>query len=368
MEFKGVLKTENKQLCIVRTQSRSIRCSLDHKFLDYKNEWIEARSLNTKSKIIVYGKTEKILFVGLDKIEEVYDIVGAGPKQQYITNGMVSHNCAEFIGSSNTLVSGKYLKELVYMEPVATDEKLKIYTQPEQGNSYILVADCSEGVGADSSALSVIDISEFPYKQVATFRDNRTPALLMPDIIVNIAKRYNEAEVLLEINSSGNEIANLIRSDLEYDNVLMVGQDKKGQVLMGGPSSTHTPGLRTTKSSKRIGCTNLKDLIENKKLIVVDFDTIAELSTFIRQNNGTFSADELCNDDTVMSLVVFAWAANQPYFESLKDTNMRSELHSLRIKQFEENAMPMIFSIATDVVDEKEIVIDYQGIHWEVVR
>lgn len=274
---------------------------------------------------------------------------------------------AQFIGSSNTLISGKYLKELVFLSPTAEHDKLKIYVQPELNHSYILVADCSEGVGADSSAFSVIDISTFPYKQVATFRDNKTPALMMPDIIVGVAKKYNNSEVLLEINSSGNEIANLIKGDLEYENVLMVGQDKKGQVLMGGPSSSHTPGLRTTKSSKRIGCTNLKDLIENKKLEVVDFDTISELSTFIRQTNGTFSADELCHDDTVMSLVVFAWAANQPYFESLKDTNMRNELHAARIAQFDAEAMPMIFSLQTDTHNEKEVVVDNNGIHWEVV-
>lgn len=275
---------------------------------------------------------------------------------------------AQFIGSSNTLISGKALKELAYLEPIekSEDNKLKIYAQPELKNSYVLVADCGEGVGADHTSFSVINISSFPYKQVATFRDNKTPVLLMPDIIVKVAKKYNDADVLIEINSSGNEIANLIRTDLDYENVLMVGQDKKhGQILMGGASNTQTPGLRTTKASKRTGCTTLKDLVENKKLEVVDFDTISELSTFIRKNNGTFSADELANDDTVMSLVVFGWMANQPYFESLKDTNLRQELHKQRIAQFEAEAMPMIFSLETEQ-KEQEIVIDSKGIHWHV--
>lgn len=270
---------------------------------------------------------------------------------------------AQFIGSSGTLISGKALRELVFIEPQTEVDHIKIYTQPEQSHNYVLTVDCGEGVGADYTVANVVDVSTFPYKQVCTFRDNRTPALLMPDIIVGIAKKYNNADVLVEINSSGNEVANLMRMELEYENVLMVGQDKKGQILMGGASTTHTPGLRTTKASKRIGCTNLKDLIEGKKLEVVDFDTIAELSTFIRQKNGTFAADELCNDDTVMSLVVFGWMANQPYFESLKDTNLRQELHAQRIQQLEAEAMPMIYSL-TQEVQEEEVVIDSKGIVW----
>lgn len=270
---------------------------------------------------------------------------------------------AQFLGSSGTLITGQVLKTLVYQIPVSQTDKLKIYEQPQPGRIYAMTVDCGEGVGIDATAVSVFDITALPYKQVATWKDNKTHPLFMPDIIVGVAKKFNDAHILVEINSSGAEVANLINYELDYPNLMMVGSDKKGQVLGFGGVNTQTPGLRTTKASKRIGCTNIKDLIENGKLVITDFDTISELSTFIRKGTS-YQADELCHDDMVMTLVIFGWMATQEYFLGLNDLDIRQELHAQRIKEFEENALPFIHTIQH--LKEEEERIEMGGVIWRV--
>lgn len=274
----------------------------------------------------------------------------------------------EFHGSSGTLLNAETLKRLVHITPeqLLYEKKLKIYVPPVDNATYAMMVDCSEGLGLDYHAITVVDITKLPYRVVATWRDNKTSPLLMPEIVTGIGTLYNDAYTLMELNSTGKQVADIIRFDYDYENLLYVSMhEKKGQVLMGG--SNQQPGIKTSKTTKKIGCLNLKDLIENNKLIVEDFDTISELATFIRHSTkDTYAADELANDDTVMVLVLFAWMTTQEYFTGLNNVDIRQELHNQRMKEFEEQVVS-ILSPSFDEPSFEEEIIDSHGILWKAV-
>ena len=268
-----------------------------------------------------------------------------------------------FLGSSLSLISPTVLSRLVYKEPIKkTEQGLNIYQNPIEGHSYITLVDCAEGVGFDYSTFSVIDISTYPYNQVATFRSNKVTPMFFPDIISTISKGYNNSFVVVELNSVGSQVATHLAFELEYEEIAYVGTGKHGQVLMGGQNQL--PGVKTSKQTKKVGCANLKDLIEGDKLIINDFDTISELSTFIHVKSS-FEADEGRHDDTVMPLVLFGWCVNQEYFKALKDHNLRTELYAEKARQMEDDVIPFIGSLAFTQEEGPQIVeVDKSGVVW----
>ena len=57
-----------------------------------------------------------------------------------------------------------------------------------------------------------------------------------------------------------------------------------------------------------------------------------ELTTFAQKHNS-FEAEEGCNDDLAMCLVIFAWLVAQDYFKEMTDNDIRKEyMKSKRIK------------------------------------
>ena len=209
----------------------------------------------------------------------------------------------EFIGSSATLISGAKLRSLAFRDAPWHEENLDIYELPKQGRLYIATVDCSEGVGLDYHTINMIDVTETPYKQVAKYRNNKLPLLFFPTVIYSICRRYNEAFVLIETNNVGQQVVDILHYDLEYENVYKIDHHHiKGQTISGGFKRASNFGIKTTKTVKKIGCANLKTLVESDKLLIQDFDTIAELNTFIRVRDS-YAAEEGNNDDIVMGLV-----------------------------------------------------------------
>ena len=231
----------------------------------------------------------------------------------------------EFHGSADTLISGSKLQRLAHVTPVRTenDGDFVIYALPVPGNSYVVTADTSEGVGRDSSVCSVIDVSQSPYRLVAKYRNNIIPPLLFAKTIWNIATHYNEACVVVESNSVGAIVCNELWYTYEYENMITT-RAKDGENHVSGAARS-APGVRTTVRTKAIGCSNLKSLLESDMLICEDFDTILELSTFCAKGKS-YEASKGKTDDCVMALVVFAWFANEPYFAEMVDLNVRSIL------------------------------------------
>jgi len=277
----------------------------------------------------------------------------------------------EFHGTSGTLISGKFLKEMSYKSPIKllNDERLAIFEEPIASHQYVMTVDGSEGLGLDYSTFSIFDISALPYQQVARYRNNNISPTFFPDVIVKTARAYNDAMVLCELNSTGKQVADIIWMDYDYDNIAWVGSsEKKGQVLFGGTRETQQPGVKTSKMTKRIGCTSLKDLIENKKLIINDFNSLSELSTFIRKNDTVgWAADEQKNDDMVATLWLFAWMATQEYFRNMNDIDLMSALHAERQQQLDDEVIPF-FNLSQLNVAVEETIIDNQGIVWTAVN
>ena len=277
----------------------------------------------------------------------------------------------EFLGSSNTLISGQKLQQIVYKDPVATHDLIKIYEEPIKADGqnvkkdrlYCMTVDISEGKNLDCSAFSVFDISEMPYKQVATDHSSSISPLLFPTVIYNTARWYNDAYVLVEINNNPT-VADTLHSDLEYENVLKVFTgNKKPQQLSAGFARGIQMGLKMSPAVKRIGCSNLKTLIEGDKLIVNDFDTYSELTTFVA-NKTSFAAEEGALDDLAMTLVIFAWAVNQKYFKELVNHDLRKQIQLDSLNQEDEDVLP-----APIIEDGLENTLELMGGDlWETIN
>ena len=268
-----------------------------------------------------------------------------------------------FLGSSNTLINPDTIGRMSSKQPIYSKDGLDLYEEPREEHVYMISADTSRGVGGDYCAFSVIDISSYPHKVVAKYRNNRISPLAYPNIIAKIGKDYNKAYVLVEINDNGQQVADSLYMDLEYENVFFVGSNSKtGQFLSGGFTQGATLGVRTTKLVKRLGCTSFKSLVENNKLLINDVDIIGEISTFI-EVNGHYRADEGYHDDLVMTLVLYAWATNESFFKDLTDTNLRKILFEQQFKQIEENLTP--FGLIEDgTPEELKPEIDSDGDLW----
>ena len=257
----------------------------------------------------------------------------------------------EFLGSSNTLIHPAVLSKLTYIPPMMQMSGVKVYKEPVKDHFYVLTADPSEGLGLDSSALVVIDCAVVPYEVVATFKDNRMGEMLFPTLIYNVARYYNDAQVLIEINV-GTQVVNILQQDLEYENIVMTRTSgRKGTLVGAGFGQQQRFGLKQTKITKRIGCANAKSLIESHKLILNDFDIVNQLSTYVVDNN-TYNAEEGHHDDLVMCLVLFAWMVSQNYFKDMSNTDIRRKILEENDYYNEENLTP--FGVFDDGQPEEE--------------
>jgi hypothetical protein len=248
----------------------------------------------------------------------------------------------EFIGSSSTLIHPMKLREMAWTTPTKDSWGLDYYEEPNPRNSYICVFDVSEGVGGDYSALSVFDVTQFPYKQVAKYRSKTITPLLFPDMIYRFARWYNNAYVLGETNNIGQQVVQSLFMDLEYENVIATFTKNKNIKVGGGFSTRSAFGIRTTKSVKKIGCSNLKTIIESNKLLITDFDTIEELTTFVEVKD-TYKAEEGAHDDMAMTLVLFGWLITQSYFKDLTNNDIRSNLAQENMKEVHDDLLPVGF-------------------------
>lgn len=256
------------------------------------------------------------------------------------------HEC-EFRGSSNSLISGAVLEMLVSIDPIQTIESLEIFKEPEDNHAYVTIVDCSEGIGADYHAVTTIDITQEPYEVVSTYKNNKLSPLILPNLILNIATKYNDSLVLIEHASSGDQVASDLYYDLEYENTLMTIQEKGRQVL--GFNSTGRLGVKPSKQVKSIGCSTIKTLIQDGKINLNDIKIIDEFSDFVPKG-GTYMAAEGANDDQVMTLVLFGWLTTQSYFVEMTDINIRKRLVSEMLERSSEEMMP--FGIIDNGIEE----------------
>jgi hypothetical protein len=276
----------------------------------------------------------------------------------------------EFLGSIDTLIAPHKLKQMPYVDPIQSHADLDIFEKPDPKKTYFLTADVSRGTSRDYSAFLVMDVTTVPYRVVAKYRNNEIKPLMFPHKIKEVAKVYNECFVLVEVNDIGEQVANALQFDLEYDNLVMASmRGRAGQILGAGFSGGKAQlGVRTTKAVKRIGCSNLKQLIESNKLLIPDYDIMNELSTFIVKGSS-WCADEGCTDDLVACLFIFSWAVDQTYFKELTDNDIRERMYAEQKEQLEQDMAPFGFvdnGIDNPLVEEEEV--DEYGNRWEPVK
>ena len=289
-------------------------------------------------------------------------------KEQTIANTSeqqfkVEFEC-EFLGSVNTLINSAKLKNLVYESPIQRNAGLDVYEVPLKDHNYLITVDVARGLGNDYSAFIVFDITNFPYKAVAKYRNNEIKPMLFPSIIDDVGKAYNKAFILCEVNDIGDQVASILNYDLEYDNLLMCSQrGRAGQVVGAGFSGKRSQlGVRTTQAVKKLGCSNLKTLLEDDKILIIDYDIISELTTFSQKHNS-FEAEEGCNDDLAMCLVIFAWLVAQDYFKEMTDNDVRKRIYEEQKNQIEQDMAP--FGFMSDGLDDDSFV-DKDGDLWKV--
>ena len=268
----------------------------------------------------------------------------------------------EFLGSVDTLIAPSKLRTMVYEQPSITHQGLDVFTDVQPNHNYVITVDVARGVGGDYSAFTVIDITTFPHQLVCKYRNNEIKPMLFPSIIKEVADNYNKAFVLCEVNDVGDQVAAILNFDLEYENVLMCSmRGRAGQIVGQGFSGKKTQlGVKMSKTVKKVGCLNLKTLIEEDKLIFKDYDVIAELTTFIQKHNS-FEAEDGCNDDLAMCLVIYAWLVAQDYFKELTDQDVRKRLYEEQKNQIEQDMAP--FGFMDDGLGDTSFV-DSDGDRW----
>jgi hypothetical protein len=341
---------------IIFDDGSEIKCSDNHSF---GKEKIKASTIKVDD--LLQGK--KVVYNEI--VEEeiyLYDLLDVGEDNLYYSNNIISHNC-EFLGSVNTLINPSKLRNLVYEDPIRRNAGLDIYENPIKEHNYLMTVDVARGMGNDYSAFVVFDITEFPYKIVAKYRNNEIKPMLFPSVIHEVAKGYNDAWLLVEVNDIGDQVANILHFDLEYDNVLMCAmRGRAGQIVGSGFSGKKSQlGVRMTAAVKKLGCSNLKTLLEDDKLLTVDYDIISELTTFAQRHNS-FEAEEGCNDDLAMCLVIFSWLVAQDYFKEMTDNDVRKRIYEEQKNQIEQDMAP--FGFIVDGIEDMNSFTDENGDRW----
>ena len=236
-----------------------------------------------------------------------------------------------FHGRSNTLINSDTILGLKGIEAVEYKNNISYYEKPIEGHNYVMCVDVSKGRGQDYSTFNIFDIQKDRFKQVCTFRDNMISPLIFPDIIVKVGNLYNEAIVLIENNDVGQVVCNAVYYEYEYENTFVQSSTKAGGI-----------GVTMSKRIKRIGCSNLKDLIELKKLEIVDHDTISEIATF-ESHGSSYAASVGNHDDLMMNLVLFAWFISSDAFGNILDMDLKGMLYEDRIREIEDDLLPFGF-------------------------
>ena len=261
-----------------------------------------------------------------------------------------------FLGSSGTLIEGSKLKSLVPRTPVGQTEHMKVYEKPQKDHTYCCVVDVSRGKGLDYSAFQIIDVTEMPYRQVCVFKDNMITPIDYAEIIYRSIKSYNEAYTLVEVNDIGEQVSETLHYEFEVETLMFTeSAGRSGKRISTGFSKKADKGIRTTKAVKSVGCNMLKMLIEQDQLILNDFDTINELSTFSRKGNS-YEAESGCHDDLTMGLVLFAWMTDQLFFKEITNINTVNELRQRNEEELAESLLPIGFN-DYDITTEKDIAV-----------
>lgn len=374
--FSGIKeKSVNEYIRITTNNGNTIKCTLNHPLLT-DDGYKPAESLIESESVLVTDSGFDIV-TKIEAIQEsikVYDVLDVELNHEYFTNGFISHNCVEFMGSSDNLIDGSILKNIkadaVGIQPIHISPSYgyTVYEQNEHNHSYVIVVDVSRGKGLDYSAFQVIDVTSVPYKQVAVFKNNIISPRDFATFIITCAKQYNDAMVLVEVNDLGSQVSDIIYYDYEYENIIFTeSAGSRGKRVSINGNRNADKGIRTTTNIKSTGCSMLKLLIEQRKLIIRDLYTIDELSTFSKKGK-TYEAEQGKHDDLAMCLVLFSWLTTDSYFKSLTDIDIMHSLRELNDEQIYNELTPFGIIHAYEDLDTPETTINIGGIEYNIIN
>lgn len=331
--FHGIKKLEHEEYLIISTEKKTIKCSLEHIWTIVDRGHlcnVFANQIEIGDIVRTIDGDESITSI-IHKKEHItlYDIIQVDNDNRFYANGILTHNCAEFHGTAGTLISGFKLSKMQYVDVVPYDNFFR-YKDPVPGNKYVMTIDCAEGRGQDYSVFNIIDVTKYPYEQVGVYHSNTISPLLFPTIIMRYAMEYNNAWCYAELNSVGGTVAKTLYVDLEYENVIM--------------DSSKDLGMKQSKTTKAIGCSTLKDIVEKDTLLLYDKNTILEFRTF-SVKGSSWAAQEGYHDDIIMSLVVFAYLTTQERFGDFIDAdnrNIGNDVFKLEMSQYQ-SEIPVVF-------------------------
>lgn len=316
--FPTLSSSESSKLIIISTPN-----GLNH----YHKLWVEAQNGRNDFKC-VEGKWEENPKRSQEWAESMRKKLGEVKYRQEI-------ECT-FEGSSYTLIDGVKLATIPISVPILNRDEMEVFESPQEGSSYVITVDVSRGRHMDYSAFSVFDVTQMPYRVVATFKDNTISTLEYPHLIYNTARQYNDAFVLIEINDLGEEVSNIIWREYEYENVYFTTGSEVSQ-LRG------YPGVRTTTKVKSLGCSVLKDLIEKDQLILNSHKIIQELGLFVLHRASYASEDPLVNDDLCTTMWLFAWLTKQDVFQQYTNIHLRTVLTDKKQQYIDSTMTPFGF-------------------------
>ena len=257
-----------------------------------------------------------------------------------------------FHGRGNTLIAANHLLAQKAMDPIYFMENVSIYKEPIAGHSYVMTVDVAKGRGQDYSTFTIIDITKEEFIQVGTFRDNNISPMLLPDLIYKWANSYNEAYIIVESNDQGVVVCNGLYYDLEYENMFVESVVKKNSI-----------GATMTRRVKRIGCSSIKDLIEQRKLTIHDANTIIEMTTFVSKGSS-YMANPPNHDDLMMNLVLFAWFTTTDIFSSISDIDMKNMLYREQLQAIQDDMIPFGFIEGSRGDNRAKTFKDEDGTVW----
>jgi len=273
----------------------------------------------------------------------------------------------DFLGSVDTLISPYKIKSTPYTDPIESRNGLRMFERPKKNGLYVCTVDVARGTNKDYSAFVIFDVSQVPYRVVCTYKNNEIKPFVFPNIIEQTCKGFNNAHILVEVNDLGQQVSDALQFEIEYDNMLMTTQKGRAGQILGAMFSGRGSqlGIRMTKQIKKIGCTNVKTLVENDKLVINDFGIIEEMSTFSKKGQS-WQAEEGTNDDLMMCLVIFGWVSNQVFFKELTDSNIRNQMYMEQQNLIEQDMAP--FGFLDDGINEHEqSTVDEYGTVWHPV-
>ena len=257
-----------------------------------------------------------------------------------------------FFGTGDTLINAETLLGFRAVQPSNHLEggDLLIYDNPDKDHEYVMCVDVSKGRGQDYSTFNVIDISTRPFKQVAVYRNNTISPLLFPNVIYKYANLYNEAYVVIESNDQGTVVCNGLYLDLEYENMHMESAVRSDRI-----------GIEMNRKVKRLGCSSIKDILEEKKLDIQDENTIMEISTFTARGQS-YEASDGNHDDLMMNLVMFGYFVTSQFFADMTDINLKEMMFSKKMKEIEDDVPPVGF--IDDGLDEVRVEEEQKNMGW----